>query len=313
VVTSVTTIDPSRLVRNPENPRLIFRSEELQALEDSIKSQGILVPLTVYRDGQKTVILDGERRWRCARKLGLSNVPVIVQPKPGRMQNIMMMFAIHHARTDWDPLPTAFKLRDLEKAFHSQNRRYPNETELAELASMRRTEVRRLKKLLSLPSEYQDELLKELEKPRHLQTLTVDHVLEATIGAEALVKRGVIPTQDEEPLRRSIINKFRTKVINNTTDPRMLSRIARSVERGDVSQTVAARAVRKLVQDESYSIKDAFGDSAAQADFTHSTEQLAERLLTRLGEMKDSKYELDENLKRVLIEIRALIEDHFRL
>ena len=46
---------------NPENPRLIFRQEDLEALEESIASQGILVPLTVYRSRSQYIILDGER------------------------------------------------------------------------------------------------------------------------------------------------------------------------------------------------------------------------------------------------------------
>src|SRR5579859_3107159 len=104
---NVALLDPQKIKPNPENPRLIFHADELQGLEDSIKLQGVLVPIAVYRDGAKYVILDGERRWRCALKLGLPRLPAIVQPKPDRLTNIMMMFAIHNARRDWDPLPTA--------------------------------------------------------------------------------------------------------------------------------------------------------------------------------------------------------------
>ncbi len=85
-------VDPRKITPNPENPRLIFRQDDLETLQESIKLQGILVPLTVFRSGSEYVILDGERRWRCAVKLGLPRVPVIVQPKPDRLQNIMMMF-----------------------------------------------------------------------------------------------------------------------------------------------------------------------------------------------------------------------------
>src|SRR5215218_3019595 len=144
-------IDPRRLTPNPENPRLIFRQEELQLLQDSIQHQGILVPLTVYREGRGFVILDGERRWRCAIKLGLDRVPAIVQPKPAPLQNLMMMFAIHNQRRDWDPLPTAYKLRDLEQTITEEWGRAPTESELAELASITRGEVRRYKQLLGLP------------------------------------------------------------------------------------------------------------------------------------------------------------------
>src|SRR5262249_16320059 len=156
---------------------------------------------TVYQHAKNDyVLLDGERRWRCAIKLGLPRVPVIVQPKPDRLQNIMMMFAIHNSRTDWDPLPTAYKLEELEKELPSRQGRGPNERELAELASLTRGEVRRLKNLLGLPADYRDELMRELELPRAEQVLTVDVVLEATRGAAALRKREVLEPTEEDAL-----------------------------------------------------------------------------------------------------------------
>ena len=84
----------------------------------------------------------------------------------------MMMFAIHHARKDWDPLPTALKLQDLEREFEKQHGRKPTELQLSGLASLLRGEVRRLKKLLALPAIYREELLRELDKPRSEQVLT---------------------------------------------------------------------------------------------------------------------------------------------
>jgi ParB family chromosome partitioning protein len=100
---TVELVDPRKIQKNPDNPRLIFQSQELSALEESIREQGILVPLTVFKDGRQFTLLDGERRWRCSLRLGLHNVPVIIQEKPDRVTNIMMMFAIHNARQDWDP------------------------------------------------------------------------------------------------------------------------------------------------------------------------------------------------------------------
>lgn len=208
----VTLLEPSQLDPNPDNPRLIFHEDELHSLADSIKKQGILVPLTVYRDGKRFKLLDGERRWRCSLSLGLPRVPVIVQPKPDRMTNIMMMFAIHNARKDWDPLPTALKLEQPEGEFLKRHGTKPSETELSGIASIPRGEVRRLKKLLALPAAYRKELLAELDKPRSLQILSVDHVIEATAGVDALHKRGVLTLAEVEPLRRAIVDKFKTEV-----------------------------------------------------------------------------------------------------
>jgi len=299
-------IEPSRLQPNPENPRLIFRQDELQLLQDSIQHQGILVPLTVYRDGRSYVILDGERRWRCALKLGLDRIPAIVQPKPDPLQNLMMMFAIHNQRRDWDPLPTAYKLRDLEEKLTEDWERVPTEAELAELASITRGEVRRYKQLLNLPEQYRDELMEELEKPRQDQILTVDHVLEATRGAAALQKRAIIDHDEEEELRRAVVDKFKTRVIKNTVEPRLLARMARAVERGEVSSTAARKTALRVIREPAYGLEQAFMDSSAEADFAHGTEQLVQRLRNRLDEHEEQGFEPTPSL-------RAELEDLLRI
>ena len=303
----VTLLDPHKLERNRDNPRLIFRQEDLDALQQSIADQGILVPLTVFKEGNAYRLLDGERRWRCSIKLGLSRVPVVVQPKPERLQNIMMMFAIHHARKDWDPLPTALKLQDLENEFAKRNGRQPNEKELAGLASLSRGEVRRLKKLLALPEGYRNELLKELDKPRSEQVLTVDHVLEATTAASLLRKRGVVDAKAEDQLRRAIIGKFRSRVIINTVAPRKFARMARAVARDELPLNTAKKIIEKFIASPGYSIDSAFRDSVEQVDFEHTVEQQVARLLAILQEHQRRKYKISVTLAKELEELGSAI------
>jgi ParB family transcriptional regulator, chromosome partitioning protein len=303
----VKLLDPRQLQRNAQNPRLIFREEELKALEESIAHQGILVPLTVYADGNKHFILDGERRWRCAKSLGLSKVPVIVQPKPDRLQNLMMMFAIHNARKDWDPLPTALKLEELEDEFRSRHDRHPTESELAGIASLRRGEVRRLKKLLALPFAYRAELLAELEKPRSQQVITVDHVIESTKAAEALRKADIIAEVDEDKLRRVILGKFRSGVIQNTVAPRKLVKMAQAVKRSEVSRKTASAAIRKIIATARYGIDEAYQDTVERADFEHSLDQLAQRLTARLEEMARRKLSPSPRTLEILESVASAI------
>lgn len=305
--TDVNLLNPDQLDRNPDNPRLIFREEEMQALQESIRDQGILVPLTVYREGKIYRLLDGERRWRSALKLGMPRVPVIVQPKPERLTNIMMMFAIHHARQDWDPLPTALKLEELEKEFAKVNERSPTEKELAGLASMSRGEVRRLKKLLSLPKKYRDELLDELKKPRHKQILTVDHVLEATTAAFALRKRDVVDDKGEDRLREAIVRKFRSEVINNTVAPRQLSKIARAVERHDLPIASARKVVEKIITNPKYSIDDAFKESVEQVDFEHNLATMAERVGRLIDQHAERGYRVSPAARSALTALATRI------
>ena len=274
----VTLIGPDKIKRNPDNPRLIFHVDDMLALQQSIAEQGILVPLTVYEDGAAYCLLDGERRWRCAIKLGMRKLPVIVQRKPERIANIMMMFAIHNARKDWDPLPTALKLEELEKEFEKRNGKRPTEKQLAGLASLSRGEVRRLKQLLALPVEYREELLKELEKPRNEQKVTVDHVLEARNAAASLRTRAVVDEAGEERLRRALVNKFRSGVLTDTVEPRKLRRLARAVEREEVPLHVAQQVVTQLIREPRYTVEDAFRESVEQIDFEHNLTTLVERV-----------------------------------
>jgi hypothetical protein len=212
----------------------------------------------------------------------------------------MMMFAIHNARRDWDPLPAAMKLDELQAEFETREERPPTETELSNLASMTRGEVRRLRNLLALPKKYRETLLLELEKPQPEQVIRADLILEATRGAAALVRRDVMPASDEEPLVDAILEKFRNKVINSTVAPRQLARIARAVERADVPQETAQRVTQRLILEPEYSIADAFRDSVEQSDFEHGIEQIAERLAQNLSEHRMRGYALSDGLRASL-------------
>jgi hypothetical protein len=75
-------IPVDRIDRNPQNPRIIFRGEELNQLLKSIRTRGVQVPISVYKEGSRFVLIDGERRWRCAIKLNRTTIPALIQKKP---------------------------------------------------------------------------------------------------------------------------------------------------------------------------------------------------------------------------------------
>ncbi|MDW4571409.1 ParB/RepB/Spo0J family partition protein [Microbacterium sp. M3] len=305
---NVQVASPNDIRPNPENPRLVFREKELLELESSIAANGILVPLTVYKasDGG-LVILDGERRWRCSKKLGLHRVPIIVQPEPSRMQNLMMMFAIHNARTDWDPFPTALKLRDLEALYEKTEGRSPTEAQLAQLASLSRGEVRRLKNILNLPDRYLDIITAEQERPRSEQTLTVDHLLEVTRGAKALTKQHVISESRKTDLEVALIEKFRAGALTSTVEPRLLSRMARGVERGDVPASTVERSVDRLIADPTFTVRDAFAATVERAEQEHNLDLAAQRLQENVSSLLGAET-MSEGVIRSLRSLRDLLD-----
>jgi len=61
-------------------PRRYFDSQAMQALVQSVKTDGILQPLLVRPLGEeKYELVAGERRYRAAKEVGLTEVPVIIR------------------------------------------------------------------------------------------------------------------------------------------------------------------------------------------------------------------------------------------
>src|SRR5258706_1354496 len=119
----VKNVRVSDLTPNPHNPRMLFDRAPLQVLQESIAKVGILVPLTVYwaKAQKRFVILDGQRRWMCAQKLGMAEVPVNQVAEPTLVQNIVTMFQIHKFREDWELMPTALKVEVLMKELNEKS------------------------------------------------------------------------------------------------------------------------------------------------------------------------------------------------
>ncbi len=155
-------ISVSDIAPNPYNPRLIFEPKDLDDLKSSISKVGILVPLTVYKNEKKFpkenyIILDGERRWRCASEIGLENVPANIIDEPKDItQNILFMFNIHHFRKEWALFPTALKLEIIIEKLETDS-----ETVLNEFTGVSRSTIRRCKSLLWFPKKYRDILMEK--------------------------------------------------------------------------------------------------------------------------------------------------------
>ena len=95
---------------NEENPRIFFRQEELNSLLVSISQIGVQVPINVFEDRGKYTLIDGQRRLIVCKKLNFKTIPAIIQPKPNKLENLLLMFNIHALREQWDILTIAMKI-----------------------------------------------------------------------------------------------------------------------------------------------------------------------------------------------------------
>ena len=75
----VLRIPVSLIEPNPYQPRMSFDEEALQELCESIRSFGLIQPITVRRKGEKYQIISGERRYRASIMAGMDMVPAYIR------------------------------------------------------------------------------------------------------------------------------------------------------------------------------------------------------------------------------------------
>lgn len=96
-----------------DQPRKTFTSEKMGQIKKSIKSHGILNPIVVEKTKDGYKIIDGERRYRAAQKLGLKKVPVEEIRSSGDLDTLIKRFHIQEQREGWTPIEKAIAMEDL--------------------------------------------------------------------------------------------------------------------------------------------------------------------------------------------------------
>ena len=107
---------PEQITVNPNQPRKLFREEDLAALTDSIIRYGILQPLTVRREKGSYQLVAGERRLRAAGRAGLRRVPCFLVETDQQGSSLMALVETLQRR-DLDPFEEAEGLLRLTKLY----------------------------------------------------------------------------------------------------------------------------------------------------------------------------------------------------
>lgn len=295
-------ISLDRIDRNPENPRLVFRSGELDQLTESIRLYGVQVPIAVFREGRRYVLIDGERRWRCSLKLNRGTIPALVQGRPAPLLNLLLMFNIHALREQWDLLTIALKLPRVIALLRSELGEEPNERTLAARTGLARSSIRRSKLLLNLPERYRHMILEELSKPKRAQTVSEDLFIEMERSLNVVERHLPDLVVRRDTVRDVLIDKYRKGVIGNIVQFRQVAKIARA-DKVQVGAPVVRDVLSKLFAKNDYSIETAYRESAAEAYEERDLVTRMQALLDRLAEFEPE--DIDERMR---VQLRALIE-----
>lgn len=146
---SISEIPLQQIEANPNQPRREFDEAALNELAESIKSLGIVQPITLREmDGNRYQIIAGERRWRASQIAGLTTIPAYIRTADD--ENMMQMALVENIqREDLNAIEVALAYQHLIEKYNLK------QEELSEKIGKNRATIANTLRLLKLPAQVQ--------------------------------------------------------------------------------------------------------------------------------------------------------------
>lgn len=211
---TVVEIDISRIRTNPNQPRKYFDEEALNELAESIKTQGIIQPLTVEEiaPGEFSIIA-GERRYRAAKIAGLDKVPAIVMSLTD-VQRIQVSLIENIQRENLNAIEEAQAYQYLiDKTGFTQE-------EVAGRVGKSRSTITNSLRLLSLSDQMKDDIVSGAMTAGHAKAiLSLVNPSDRQLLRDKIIREG-LSVRDAEEMATSFNKgqKVKTKKKNEKED-----------------------------------------------------------------------------------------------
>jgi ParB family chromosome partitioning protein len=134
---------------NPDQPRSRFDDDTLEEMAHSMKEVGVLQPVVVTTGDSGYVLIAGERRWRAAKRAGLSVIPAVIRESTGQPTLVEALIE-NVQRQDLTPLEEAHAYQQLLENYGM------TQEQVAERVGKSRPAVSNTLRLLQLPLEVQE-------------------------------------------------------------------------------------------------------------------------------------------------------------
>lgn len=158
-------INVDKIEHNPFQPRSIFEPEKMDELKKSILMNGLIQPITVRRHNNQYQLISGERRLRACRDIGYREIPAYIMEvlTDEAMLAIALIENIQRERLNAIEVALAYKrLMDECKLSYDS---------IADKVGKDRTTVVNSIRLLKLPTDVQDAIIKEEITMGHARAL----------------------------------------------------------------------------------------------------------------------------------------------
>jgi ParB family chromosome partitioning protein len=177
-------------------PRKDFAREALQELIDSIRQHGIIQPLIVRQVGARFELIAGERRWRAAQEIGLTQVPVIIR-SASDLEVLEISLIENLQRADLNPIEEAQGYARLANEFGMR------QEDIALKVGRSRAAVANAMRLLDLHPQVQIWLAQNLLSVGHAKVLlALKAPEEQLLAGETVLRRNATVRSTERLVAR---------------------------------------------------------------------------------------------------------------
>ncbi len=152
------------IIPNRFQPREVFDDQALKELAVSIREHGVIQPIIVRKVENKYEIIAGERRYKASTMAGLTKIPAIVKNLDDKESSKVALIE-NLQRKDLSPIEEA---RTYQKILELDDM---TQEQLAATMGKTQSSVSNKLRLLELPEEIQDALLKEKISERHARSI----------------------------------------------------------------------------------------------------------------------------------------------
>ena len=180
---------------NPFQPRMNFDAEALQELAESIRTFGLIQPVTVRKRGSKYQIISGERRYRACIIAGMDMIPAYI--RDANDQGMLEMAIVENIqRENLDPIEVAMSYRRLMEECRL------TQEQMADRVGKKRASVANQLRLLRLPAKVQHDLKVGLVSVGHAKVLLgVEDPKVQEMLCDLIVRKGLSVRELEEKVK----------------------------------------------------------------------------------------------------------------
>jgi len=191
-------VNLSSISPSPLQPRKAFEREALTELVESIRQQGIIQPLIVRRIDGKHELIAGERRWRAAQEVGLTEVPVIIRTASD-LEVLELSLIENLQREDLNPIEEAQAYARLAGEFGMR------QEDIAQRVGRSRAAVANSMRLLDLHPQIQTWVMQGLLSVGHAKVLlALKAPEEQLLVSETILRRSATVRATERLVARQL-------------------------------------------------------------------------------------------------------------